>query len=98
MSMFTNSDALAVELEVIKQQLKKTTNLSKTTKVEPCLSQSKSFLNVLNVFYQNSNTSLPITPTQMTAALSSSSLFKNITLASLSYIIETFPNSDMPVI
>ena len=43
MSMFTNSIASVAELELIKQQLKKTASFSKTTEVEPYLSQSKSF-------------------------------------------------------
>jgi len=60
--MSTNSIALAVELEVIKQWLKKTASLSENTKVEPCLPQSKSFLKVLGVPYWDSNTFLSITP------------------------------------
>ena len=35
--MSTNSIALVVELEVIKQWLKKTASLSENTEVEPCL-------------------------------------------------------------
>jgi len=35
--MFINSIALVAELKVIKQWLKKTTGLSKTTKIESCL-------------------------------------------------------------
>jgi len=61
MSISTNSVALTAELEVIKQWLKKISGLNKTTEVEPCLSQSKSFLKVLGIPYCDSNTSLPIT-------------------------------------
>ena len=46
-SMFTNSVASVAELEVIKQWLKKTTDLGEVAEIEPCLSQSKSFLKVL---------------------------------------------------
>jgi len=52
--IFTNSVTLIVKLQVIKQWLK-------NTEVKPHLLQSKSFLKVLDIFYQNSNTSLPIT-------------------------------------
>ena len=89
-SMSTNSVASVAELEVIKQQLKKTASLSEVTEVKPHLPQSKSFLKVLGIPYQDSKTSLPVTPVQVTKALSSSLLFKDITLAS--------PSSDMFVI
>ena len=73
-SMSTNSVASAAELEVIKQWLKKTAGLGEVTEIEPRLSQSKSFLKVLDVPYWDSKTSLPITPAQVAEALSSSSL------------------------
>ena len=60
-SISTNSVALIAELKVIKQWLKKMSGLNKTTEVEPCSSQSKSFLKVLGIPYYDSNTSLPIT-------------------------------------
>jgi len=96
--MSTNSIALAVKLEVIKQWLKKTASLSENTEMEPCLPQSKSFLRVLGVPYWNSNTFLPITSAQVVAALSSSSLFEDVTLISLSHIMKASPSSDMSVI
>ena len=80
MFIFTNSVVLTVELEVIKQWLKKTTSLSKTTEVESCLPQSRYLLKALSIIHWNSNTYLPITPIQITAALSSSLLFKRIIL------------------
>ena len=95
MFISTNSVALVAELEVIEQWLNKTTSISEITEIESHLSQSKSFLKILNILYQNSNTSLPTTSAQITLALSSSSLFKNGTLASLSCIIKTFPSSDI---
>ena len=50
-SMSTNSVAFVTELEVIKQQLKKTASLGKITKIKPYLSQSKFFLKVLGILY-----------------------------------------------
>ena len=44
MSMFINSIDSAAELEIMKQWLKKTAGLTKTTKIKPCLPQSKSLL------------------------------------------------------
>ena len=61
-SMSTNSVASAAELEVIKQWLKKTASLGEVTEVKPCLSQSKSFLKVLDIPYWDSKSSLPVTP------------------------------------
>ena len=98
MSMFTNSVASTAELEVIKQQLKKTASLGEDTEVEPCLPQFKSFLKILEVPYWDSNLSLPITFIQMTKALSNSSLFEGITLASMPHIMKAFLSSDMSVI
>ena len=96
--MFTNSVVLVAKLGVIKQWIKKTTGLSEITKVKSCLSQSKSFMKISDIFYQDSNTSLPITSVQAVAALSSSSLFEGITLASLLCIMKAFFSSDMSVI
>ena len=96
--MFTNSVASVVELEVIKQWLKKTAGFGESIKVEPCLSQSKSFLKILSVPYQDSKSSLPITPTQVDVALSNSSLFEGISLASMPRIMKTSSSSDMSVI
>ena len=73
--MSTNSIASVVELEVIKQQLKKIASLSEVTKVKPCLPQSKSFLKILEILYQNSNSSFSITLAQVAEALSSSLFF-----------------------
>ena len=97
-SMSTNSVAFIAELEVIKQWLKKTAGLSKVTKVEPCLPQSKSFLKVLGIPYWDSKSSLPITPVQVAEALSSSPLFEGITLASMPCIMKVLSSSDMSVI
>jgi len=51
--MSTNFVASAAELDVIKQQLKKTTSISETTELEPCiepyLPQSKFFLKILDI-------------------------------------------------
>ena len=78
--------------------MKKTAELGESSEVEPCLSQSKSFLKVLGVPYWDSKTSLPITLAQVAEALSSSSLFEGITLASMPHIIKASPSSDMSVI
>ena len=98
MSMSTNSVASAAELEVIKQWLKKTAGLGESIEIEPCLLQSKSFLKILGVPYWDSKSSLPITPTQVKAALSNSPLFEGVSLASMPRIMKTSPSSDMSVI
>ena len=97
-SMSTNSVASVAELEVIKQWLKKTAGLGEVTELEPCLSQSKSFLKVLGVPYWDSKTSLSVTSAQVAKALSSSPLFEGVTLASMPHIIKALPSSDMSVI
>ena len=79
-----------IELEVIKQWLK-------TTEMKSCLSQSKFFLKVLSIFYQNSNTSLPITPTQIVVALFGSPLFESVILAFMPCIMKASPNYDILV-
>ena len=98
MSMSTNSVASVAKLEVIKQWLKRTAGLGEVTEVEPRLPQSKSFLKVLSIPYWNSKTSLSVTPAQVAEALSNSSLFEGITLASMSCIMKASPSSDMFVI
>ena len=96
--MSTNSVASAVELEMIKQWLKKTTKLDESTEIEPCLPQSKSFLKILDVSYWDSKSSLSITSAQIETALSNSSLFEDITLASMPHIIKALPSSSISVI
>ena len=98
MSISTNSVVSAAELEVIKQWLKKTARLGESTEVEPRLPQSKSFLKILGVPYWDSKSSLPITPAQVEAALSSSPLFEGIILASILCIMKVLPSSDISVI
>ena len=96
--MSTNSVASVAELEVIKQQLKKTAGLGESTEIEPHLPQSKSFLKILGMPYWNSKSSLPITPAQVEAALSNSPFFEGISLASMPCIMKASPSSDMSVI
>ena len=96
--MSTNSVTLTAELEVIKQWLKKNTSLSKIIKIEPYLSQSKSFLKVSDTSYQDFNTSLPITSVQKAAALSGSFFFESIILVFIPYIMRVFSSFDMSVI
>ena len=96
--MSTNSIASVAELEVIKQQLKKTASLGEVTEVEPCLPQFKSFLKVLGILYWDSKTSLPVTPAQVAEALSSSPLCEGVTLVSMPRIMKASPSSDMSVI
>ena len=97
-SMSTNFVASVAELEMIKQQVKKTDGLSDNTEVEPCLPQSKSFLKNLGVLYWDSNSFLPITPAQVAEALSSSLFFESIILVSMSCIMKASPSSDISVI
>ena len=97
-SISTNSVVSVAELEVIKQWLKKTAGLGEVAKVEPHLPQFKFFLKVLGVSYQDSKTSLPITPVQVAEVLSSSFLFEGVTLASMLHIMKASPSSDMSVI
>ena len=92
--MSTNSVVSVAELEIIKQWLKKTAGLGKVTEAEPCLSQFKSFLKIL----ENSKSSLLIAPVQIEAALSNSPLFEGITLVSMPDIMKALSNSDMSVI
>jgi len=96
--MFTNSVASAAELKVTKQWLKKTAGLSKAIEVESQLPQSKLFLKILGVPYWDSKSFLPITPAQVVEALSCSSLFESITLASIPCIMKVSFSSDMSVI
>ena len=96
--MSTNSVAFVAELEVIKQWLKNTAGLGESIEVEPCLPQSKSFLKILGILYWDSKSSLSIAPAQVEAALSNSSLFEGVTLASMPRIMKASPSSDMSVI
>ena len=78
--------------------MKKTAGLGEDAEVESCLPQSKSFLKILDVLYWNSNSSLSITSAHMAEALSNSSLFEGVILASMPCIMKTSSSSDMSVI
>ena len=97
-SMSTNSIVSVVELEVIKQWLKKTAGLGEDTEIEPCLPQSKSFLKVLGIPYWNSKISFPVTSAQVAEAPSSSPIFECVILAFMPCIMKASPSSDISII
>ena len=97
-SMSTNFVALAAELEVIKQWLKKVTGLATSTVVKPCLSQSKSFLKILGILYQSNNSLLPITQAQVESVIANTPIFEGIVLVSHPHIMKASLSSDMSVI
>ena len=90
--MSTNSVVSVAELKV------KTAGFGKSIKIKPHLSQSKSFLKILEVSYWDSNSSLPITFAQVAEALSNYFLFESVILASMLCIMKASPSSDMSVI
>ena len=97
-SMFTNFVVSAIELEVIKQQFKKVAGLTTDIVVESYLPQSKSFLKILDVFYQSNNSFLPITQAQVETIIANTLVFEKVVLASCSCIMKVFSSSDMSVI
>jgi len=97
-SMSTNFVALAAELEVIKQWLKKVAGLAASTVVEPHLPQSKSFLKILGVPYWGNNSSLSITQAQVESVIANTPIFEGVVLASRPRIMKVSPSSDMSVI
>jgi len=97
-SMSTNFVASAVELEVIKQWLKKVAGLAASTVVEPRLPQSKSFLKILGIPYWGNNSSLPTTQAQVESVIANTPIFEGVVLASRPCIMKVSPSSDMSVI
>jgi len=81
-SISTNFVVSAVELEVIKQWLKKVAGLTTSTVVEPCLPQSKLFLKILGVSYWGNNSSLSITQAQVEAVIANTPVFEEVVFAS----------------
>ena len=94
----TNEVTLASDLQTIENYIK-TANCINLTRVEvPCLSQSKSYLKIIDVPYYQENLSSPITLNVVENIIKQNHIFNNVVLASKLHVIKVFPKLDMAIV
>ena len=94
----TNKVTLASDLQTIENYIK-TANCINLTRVEvPCLSQSKSYLKIIDVPYYQENLSSPITLNVVEDIIKQNHIFNNVVLASKLHVIKVFPKLDMAIV
>ena len=94
----TNNVMSASDLQTIETYIK-TANCIDLTGVEVlCLSQSKSYLKIINIPYYQENSSSPITLNIVEDIIKQNHIFNNIVLASKPHVIKVFLKSDMTIV
>jgi len=94
----TNKVMSASDLQTIKTYIK-TVNCIDLTGVEfLCLSQSKSYLKIIDIPYYQENLSSPITLNIVEDIIKQNHIFNNIVLASKPHVIKVFLKSDMTIV
>jgi len=93
----TNQVALALDMNIMENYIKESTNVNTNEVSLLCLSQSKSYLKILGILHLTNN-GTPITHNQIEEIIKRVHLFNNGILASSPCIIKASPKSDMAVI
>jgi len=94
----TNKVTFPLNLQIIEKYIKNA-NLIDTAKVDVShISQSKSYLKIIDISYLLENTNTPISTDVVESIIKSNYIFNNIVVASKLYIIKVSPNSDMSII
>ena len=95
----TNKVSLQSDLQIIKQYIKNSDNIN-TLQVEvPYLSQSKSYLKIIDIsYFPHSNNQDCLTSSDMESIIKQNQIFNNITLTSKLQVIKVLPKLDMSII
>ena len=94
----TNKVALLLDLQTIKKYVKNTNHIKADKVKVPHLSQSKSYLKIIGIFYMLENTNTPITADIVKFIIKSNHIFNNIMITSRSHIIKVSLKSDIVII
>jgi len=95
----TNKVSLQSDLQIIKQYIKNSDNIN-TLQVEvPYLSQSKSYLKIIDIpYFPHGNNQDCLTSSDMESIIKQNQIFDNITLTSKLRVIKVLPKLDMSII
>jgi len=78
--------------------MKNLDDVNSSNGMSPRLSQSKSYLKILNIPYLVKDTNLPVTHEIIEKVLETTYIFNNVVLVSQPHVIKTSLKSDMAVI
>ena len=92
----TNKPVNASDLKIIEKYIKNSNNINLKAIKSPCLPKSKLYLKIIGLSYVGENG--PITSNSIKGILKEIYIFKNIILASKSYIIKASFKSDIVVV
>jgi len=95
MIITTNKVATNSNLKVIENYIK---NVDEDEVMSPRLSQSKSYLKILDISYYIKDTNLPIIPDIIEKIIQATYIFNDVVLISQPHIIKVSPKSDLFVI
>jgi len=87
-----------LDLSTIKKYIKNVDIIDSVNIMSPQLSQSKSYLKILDISYFIENTNVPITSSIVENIIKTTHIFNDICLTSKPYIIKASFKSDMVVI
>ena len=94
----TNQATLPQDMSIIIKAIKDTMNINLNSIENPCLSKSKSYLNITGLSYYAKTTNILVIFFLIEEVLKNIHIFNDIVLMSKSYIIKTTSNYDSAVI
>ena len=94
----TNKTTTMSNINIIEKYIKDLNNINSNKVMSSYLSQSKSYLKILEILYYSNNLTSSIIYNQIKEVIKKSHLFYNTVLASWSYIINVSSKSNMTII
>ena len=94
----TNQVATTSDLNIIEKYIKDLNNINSSVIKSLRLSQSKSYLKILDISYFEENTNFLITADIVERVIQTTHLFNNVILAFCSHIIKVSPKLDMAIV
>ena len=94
----TNNEVASLDLSMVNKYIKDLNNLGSNNIMSLWLSQSKSYLEILELHYYSKNMNLPITSDVIEEIIKNTRIFNDVVLVFWLYIIKMFLKSDIAVI
>ena len=94
----TNRVVAELNMKVVKKYMKNLNDVDLTEVLNSRLSQSKSYLRILEISYFIKDTNLPILSDIINSVIKSTHIFDNIVLSLCSQVIKVSPKSDIIVV
>ena len=94
----TNRVVAELNMKVVKKYMKNLNDVDLTEVLNSRLSQSKSYLRILEISYFIKDTNLPILSDIINSVIKSTHIFDNIVLSLCSQVIKVSPKSDITVV